>query len=147
MADLKTKATTASVTEFLNAIPDEQRRKDCFAVLKIMQRVTGSQPVMWGPSIVGLGSYVCKYPNGKEMNWFPIGFSPRKAALTLYLLGGLQEARLKRLGKHTTGKGCLYIKRLADVDVAVLTEMIAASISNLNQATAQKAASAKAARK
>jgi len=141
MAELKTKATTASVEEFLDAIPDEQRREDCYAISKIMQRATGKKPVMWGPSIVGFGNFTYKYPGGKEMAWFPIGFSPRKNDLTLYLMGGglhLQKERLQRLGKHKTGVGCLYIKRLADVDVAVLTEMVAAALTDLDQVIEEK---------
>ena len=147
MAELKTKATSASVTEFLDAIEDEQRRKECYTVAKIMQRATGSKPVMWGPSIVGFGNFTYKYPGGKEMAWFPIGFSPRKTDLTLYLLGGglhLQKERLARLGKHKTGQGCLYIKRLSDVDLDVLTEMVSAALSDLQVVIEEKK---KAARK
>ena len=142
MAELKTKPTSASVTEFLDAIADEQRRKDCYTVLRIMERATGSKPVMWGPSIVGLGSYTYKYPGGKEITWFPIGFSPRKTDLTLYLLGGMhkQGTRLKRLGKYKAGKGCLYIKRLADVDLDVLREMVTASLEDLKQVIGEKKA-------
>jgi len=151
VAELKTKATSASVKEFLDAIQDEERRKDCYTVAKIMQHATGSKPVMWGTSIVGFGNFTYKYPGGKEMAWFPIGFSPRKADLTLYLMGGgfhLQAERLKRLGKHKIGKGCLYLKRLADVDLEVLKEMVAASLVDLQQVIEQKkAANAKAARK
>jgi len=151
VAELKTKATSASVKEFLDAIEDEQRRKDCYTVAKIMQRATGSKPVMWGPSIVGFGNFTYKYPGGKEMAWFPIGFSPRKTDLTLYLMGGgfhLQAERLKRLGKHKTGKGCLYLKRLADVDLDVLTEVVAASLVDLQAVIEEKkAANAKVARK
>jgi len=146
MAELKTQPTRASVSEFLDAIPDKERRKDCYTVLQIMQRATGSEPVMWGPSMVGLGSFTYRYPNGKEMAWFRVGFSPRKTDLTLYLLGGMhkQTEQLKRLGKHKAGKGCLYIKRLTDVDLDVLTEMVTASLEHLSDMIEEKKQAARA---
>jgi hypothetical protein len=128
MAELKTKATAARVSEFLDRIPDRQRRKDCGEVAKIMKRLTKSPPRMWGSNIVGFGSRHLKYPSGRELDWFVMGFSPRKSDLTLYLPlpGGFEKNKplLQKLGKHKTGKSCLYIKRLADVDVKVLTSLI-----------------------
>lgn len=126
MAELKTKKTTASVAAFIDGIADESRRKDCKAVLKLMKEATGAAPKMWGPSIVGFGDWHYKYASGREGDWFLAGFSPRKDSLTLYLLPNLDaHARhLATLGKYTAGKSCLYIKRLADVDQAVLKRMI-----------------------
>ena len=127
MAELKTKKNEASVEEFLNAIPDETPRQDCFTVLELMKKATKAEPKMWGGSIIGLGEYHYKYESGRENDWFQMGFSPRKQNLALYLMGGLEAHResLAKLGKHKTGKGCLYINKLADVDVKVLKDMIA----------------------
>ena len=118
MAENKTRKTKASVTEFINGIADQSRRKDCRAVLKLMKVATGAPARMWGPSIVGFGDWRYKYDSGREGDWFLAGFSPRKDSLTLYLMPSLHAhaARLKKLGKHKTGKSCLYIKRLSDVD-------------------------------
>lgn len=134
MAELKTKKTTASVEDFLNAIPDAQRREDCFVLAALMQEATQSPPSMWGESIVGFGSYHYKYASGREGDWFVVGFAPRKQDLTLYLMGGLEqrEALLSRLGKHKTGKGCLYVKRLTDVDMVVLRELVAQSVAHMS---------------
>ncbi len=132
MAELKTKETRASVDQFVNQLTDEKRRKDCRALVQIMQRASKQPPKMWGASIVGFGSYHYKYDSGREGDMCLIGFSPRKAALTLYLKGGLepQAALLEKLGKYKTGKGCLYIKSLDDVDVKVLEKMIGKSVSS-----------------
>jgi hypothetical protein len=133
MAELKTKQTKSSVEQFLNKVADEKRRKDCAALIKLMKRVTKQPPKMWGSSIVGFGSYHYKYASGHEGDTCMIGFSPRKDALTLYLmLGGLDRLAplLKRLGKHKTGKGCLYIKTLDDVDLKVLEEIIRKSFAS-----------------
>lgn len=126
MAEMKTKQTEASVEDFLNLIEDNQKRKDCFEIAKLMKQVTKKEPKMWGPSIIGFGSYHYKYESGREGDSLQIGFSPRKQNITLYVLlgAGSEKALLKRLGKHTTGKYCLYIKRLADVDKNVLHELI-----------------------
>jgi len=130
MAELKTKPTKSSVTDFLKAIPDAERRKDCQTVLKIMKQVTGEQPKMWGPSIVGFGSYHYKYASGHEGDMCLTGFSPRKQALTLYILDGFERPELmKKLGKYKTGKSCLYVKRLADIDASVLTQLITDSVA------------------
>ena len=130
MAELKTKKTEASVEEFLNTIKDEGTRQDCFEIAKIIKHVTRSDPKMWGSSIVGFGSRHLKYASGRELDWMVIGFSPRKANITIYLPGGVEQQAvlLKKLGKCSTGKGCLYIKRLKDVDMKVLKELISDSL-------------------
>lgn len=130
MAELKTKATNDSVTKFLDNIADAQRRADCFTLLDIMKKATKAEPKMWGSAIVGVGDYHYKYPNGREMDWFPIGFSPRKQNLTLYSTGGFTQFKelLSKLGKHKLGKGCLYINRLDDVDVPTLKKLIEESL-------------------
>ena len=127
MAELKTKETEASVEKFLKSITEKERREDCLTVTKMMEQATGSKGKMWGSSIVGFGNhrYVSER-SGREADWFIIGFSPRKAALTLYLLGGLemQKASLAKLGKYKTSKGCIYIKSLEDVDAKILKSMM-----------------------
>jgi hypothetical protein len=130
MAELKTKKTEASVEDFLNKIKDESTRQDCFEIAKILKQATRSEPKMWGSSIIGFGSRLLKYPNGRELDWMLIGFSPRKANITLYIPGGIEKQSdlLKKLGKHTTGKGCLYIKSLKDVDKKVLKEVVNSSL-------------------
>src|ERR1051325_10546724 len=126
MAEQKTKPTNVSVDGYLNEIADEQQREDAFAVLALMKKVTGLKPRMWGPSIIGFGEYHYKYASGHEGDCCLIGFSPRKGNLSLYFLPGVERfaAQLKKLGKHKTGKGCLYFSKLADVDEAVLREII-----------------------
>ena len=135
MAELKTKPTRSSVAAFLGAIPDERRRKDCAAVARIMRRATGARPQMWGSSIVGFGSYHYKGKSGREGDWMLTGFSPRKQNLTLYLMGGFDTHTdlLEKLGKFTTSVGCLYIKRLEDVDRKVLKELVQASVKRMKQ--------------
>ncbi len=130
MAEQKTKPTQASVKEFLNQIPDEERRQDCFAVAKMMEEITGEKPQMWGPSIVGFGLYRYKYASGREGDWPIAAFSPRKKDLTLYIMMGLEnhEDLMEKLGQHSTGKACLYIKRLADVHVPTLKKLIKMSV-------------------
>jgi hypothetical protein len=134
-AELKTRITTASVEEFLNAVKDEEVRKDCYAIMKMMKQVTREEPKMWGSSIVGFGSYHYKGKSGREGDWMLTGFSPRKQNLTLYLMGGFDKhaGLLKKLGKHTTSVGCLYIKTLADVDKKVLKELVQASVRSMKQ--------------
>jgi hypothetical protein len=130
VAELKTKRTEASVEEFLNGLLKEQTRKDCFEIVKIMKGVTKEEPKMWGTSIIGFGSAHLKYASGRELDWMIIGFSPRKQNLTIYLPGNLNSygGLLKKLGKHKTGGGCLYIKTLQDVDTKVLKELIQQSV-------------------
>ncbi len=133
--ELQTKKTEASVEDFLNAIEDEQKRTDAFAVAEMMRKATKAEPKMWGPAIVGFGSSKYKYPDGREMDWMQLAFSPRKQNLTLYVVDGSAEQQklLDKLGKHSTGKGCLYIKRLSDVDMKVLKELIAASVRHVKK--------------
>jgi hypothetical protein len=131
MADNKTKPTELSVAAFLDALTDETKRADAKALVRLMQRATGEKPKMWGPSIVGFGSHHYKYESGREGDMPLAGFSPRKAATVLYGLRGTgdSETLLGKLGKHTTGKGCIYIKKLADVDPTVLERMLTASVA------------------
>lgn len=126
MAELRTKETQSSVGAFLDAIPDAVRREECHTILEIMRRATGAEPKMWGPSIVGFGSYHYRYESGREGDWMLTGFSPRKQNLTLYIMSGFEryDALMRKLGKHTTGKSCLYLKRLSDVDLTVLEELV-----------------------
>lgn len=129
--ELQTKKTEASVEDFLNAVEDEQKRADAFAVAEMMRKATKAEPKMWGPAIVGFGSGKHIYPDGREMDWMRIAFSPRKAGLTIYLHGPMDDfygELFSKLGKHSTSKACLYIKRLSDVDQKVLKELIAASL-------------------
>ena len=130
-AELKTRVNDASVTSFLNSIEDEQKRKDSFAIVKLMEQMTKEPPKMWGSSIVGFGSYHYKYESGREGDMLVTGFSPRKQNMTLYIRGRLEqyEGLMNKLGKYSTGKGCLYIKRLSDVNLDVLKELIAKSHS------------------
>ena len=129
----KTVPTKASVKDFIAAQPVEQRRADCRALVKLMQAAPGEKAVMWGSAIVGFGTYRTRYANGSIGDWPVVAFSPRKNDLTLYITPGFDghEALLARLGKHKTGKVCLYLKRLADVDAAVLKELVAASVSDM----------------
>jgi hypothetical protein len=124
MADNKTKPTEQSVAAFIDALPDETKRADAKALVKLMQRATGEKPKMWGPSIIGFGTHHYKYESGREGDTPLIGFSPRKPATVLYGVTASSE-----LGKHTTGKGCLYIKRLADIDQTLLASLIAKSVA------------------
>jgi hypothetical protein len=131
MAEAKARPTQASVAAFLAAIPDEERRRDGRAVARLMKEVTGAKPVLWGTSIVGFGTYRCRYANGSESEWPVTGFSPRRSDLTVYIMPGFDRyaGLLAKLGRHRTGKSCLYLKRLADVDMAVLREIVARSVA------------------
>jgi Domain of unknown function (DU1801) len=135
MAELKTKRTNSSVTAFMDQVSDESRRKDCQTLVRIMKKATKAEPKMWGPSIVGFGDYRYKYASGRENDWFLVGFSPRKQDLTLYIMAGFDkhDALMSKLGKYKTGKSCLYIKRLSDVDTSVLQDLIATSIRHLKK--------------
>ena len=135
MAELKTKQNEAGVEEFLNGVSDEKRREDCFTVLELMKKITGEAPKMWGASIVGFGNYHYKYDSGREGEWFVAGFSPRKQNLTLYIMSGFSryEELLAKLGKHKTGKSCLHINKLEDVNLDVLQEMIENSVENVKK--------------
>ncbi|MEM6993784.1 MAG: DUF1801 domain-containing protein [Myxococcota bacterium] len=131
MADLKTKATKASAAAFLNAIEDDAKRKDAKRVAKMMRAATGERARMWGTSIVGYGKYAYTYASGRSGEWPLVGFSPRKANLVLYIVPGFSKyaALMKKLGKFKTGKSCLYVKKLDDVDLAVLERLITASVA------------------
>jgi hypothetical protein len=132
MAEPKTKPNDIPVADFINAIPDAQVRQDCWTIVEIMQEAAQALPRMWGTAIVGFGQYRAVNASGKGNDWMVIGFSPRKQAITLYLmLGGVvnSDEMLAKLGKHTRGKGCLYIKRLSDVDLTTLKEMVSASVA------------------
>jgi hypothetical protein len=135
MTNLKTKPTKKSVREFLNKIPDPVKRRDSLALLDIMRKAAKSEPAMWGESIVGFGSYHFTYESGREAHWFLTGFSPRKQDLTLYIMSGFEEFAplMKKLGKHKTGKACLYIKKLDDIDREVLGELIQRSVEHMKR--------------
>lgn len=126
VAEPKTRKTAASVEKFIGGIEDPQARSDCRAVLELMKDASGEEPAMWGTSIVGFGTWRYRYASGREGLWPRAGFSPRKQSLTLYVLSGKKEEKplLEKLGKHTTGKSCLYIKRLKDVDMNVLKQIV-----------------------
>ncbi|MBK7761955.1 MAG: DUF1801 domain-containing protein [Bacteroidetes bacterium] len=132
LVEIKTKPTAASVEEFIHLIEDEQKRKDCFVLLEMMKKASKEEPILWSNSIIGFGMKRYKSPNtGREVDWLKIGFSPRKANLSLYISVGIQEhaEALQKLGKHKIGVGCLYINKLDDIDVKVLKKMIETSIS------------------
>jgi hypothetical protein len=135
MAELKTKKTDASVEEFLRGIADPQQQEDSFTVLELMKEVTKAQPKMWGSSVIGFGNYRCKYDSGRELDWFLTGFSPRKGKLTLYIMSGLddRDELLRKLGKYKTGKSCLYIKRLEDIDLPTLRKLVQRSVQSLSK--------------
>ena len=135
--ELKTKVNDASVTEFLNSVADEQKRNDCFEILEMMKQITKEEPKMWGSSIIGIGSYHSKGKSGREGDWMLTGFSPRKQNLTLYLMGGFDTHKdlLKKLGKYKTSVGCLYIKKLDDVDKKVLKELVTESVKTMKKLT------------
>jgi len=131
---MKTVATKASVSRFLDAIDDPERRRDCKTLVKLMRKITGEKPVLWGDSMVGFGVFRYGRRSGEEFEYFRTGFSPRKQALTIYILPGYTDFSniLARLGPHKIGKSCLYLKRLADVDLAVLEELLRAGHADMN---------------
>lgn len=138
-AELKTKPTAVSAANFIAALPDARRREEAAVIDAMHRRVTGLEPKLWGPSIIGYGSYSYKYDSGREGTMCRAGFSPRKAAMTLYLMGNYCDRQAEvdvlfaRLGKHKTGKSCLYINKLADVDMAVLERLVAISWQVMNE--------------
>jgi hypothetical protein len=142
-AELKTRATEVSVADFIAAVPDARRREEAAVIDALHRRVTGCEPKLWGPSIIGYGSYHYKYDSGREGTMCRGGFSPRKAALTVYLMGNYCDRQAEvdglfaRLGKHSTGKSCLYIKKLSDVDLDVLERLVAISWQVMNEAYPQ----------
>jgi hypothetical protein len=133
MAKLKTRKTDASVKDFLENVPDEYKRNDSFAIMELMSQVTGEEPAMWGTSIVGFGSYCYKYASGQEGEWPLVGFSPRRRNLTLYIMSGFDEydSLMADLGKYKTGKSCLYINKLEDVDTETLRELVKQSAKHM----------------
>jgi len=135
MAEQKTKPTEQSVDSFLDSLADEKVRDDCYALTKIMKKVTGSAPKMWGGSIIGFGKYHYKYDSGHEGDSCLTGFSPRKQNISLYVMPGASEHTdlLKKLGKHKAGKGCLYVKKIEDIDLGVLEKLISASVKSLQK--------------
>lgn len=138
MAELKTRPTNKSVKDFIDGIADDTRRRDCRTIMRIMKKVTKARPKMWGSNIVGYGRYHFKYASGREGEWFAAGFSPRVQSLTLYIMSGFRQyaSLMKKLGKHTTGKSCLYIKRLDDIDLDVLEELIERSVRHVERSRA-----------
>ncbi len=137
MSDVKTKKNEASVEGFLKSVENEKRREDSFVVLDLMKEVTGEKPTMWGTSIVGFGSYHYKGASGREGDWMKVGFSPRKQNMTLYIMDGFgsYDSLLDKLGKYKTGKSCLYINKLEDVDQTVLRELVKQSFKSMSGAS------------
>ena len=133
MAELKTQPSQGSVVDYLNTVENEFKRADSFAMLKLMQEITGEEPIMWGDSIVGFGKYRYKYASGRQAEWFLTGFAPRKQNLTLYIMSGFEnyEQLLGQLGKYKTGKSCLYINKLEDVNLDVLRKLVKESIDHM----------------
>lgn len=130
MTELKTKVNLNSVQSYLYLIEDENNRNDCFLLLELMQKITNDAPKIWGDSIVGFGSYHYKYASGREADWFQIGFSPRKGKISIYLVSGFDKlsAELSTLGKHKTSKGCLYVKKLSEINLVSLESLLVNSI-------------------
>ncbi|MFX0012037.1 MAG: DUF1801 domain-containing protein [Candidatus Hermodarchaeota archaeon] len=135
MSNLKTKPNSNSVSEFLKKVESPAKREDSFEIIRILKEITKEEPVMWGDSIVGFGSYHYKYESGREGDWFLTGFSPRKQNLTLYIMSGFDNHKtlLNKLGKYKIGKSCLYINKLKDIDKSVLRELILDSIKSIKQ--------------
>ena len=127
-SELKTKETKASVGEFLEKLSDSQQAEDSRSIITMMEQLSGDKAKMWGPAIIGFGHTVLKYDSGRELDWMKIGFSPRKGSLTLYGVLSGNESHLEKLGKYKTGKGCLYVKRLTDIDTNILEKMIKAAL-------------------
>ena len=138
MAELKTRVNDASVAEFLQGVDDQQKRADCLEIVDLMRDITGEEPKMWGDSIVGFGTYRYRYASGREGDWMQVGFSPRKQSLTLYIMSGFSryDELMDRLGTYKTGKSCLYVKRLSDVDHDVLRELITQSVEHVKKTSA-----------
>lgn len=133
MAELKTKPTEENPSKFLKGIEDDQKRSDCLELLALIEAITGKKPKMWGTSIVGFGNYHYKYASGREGDYFVTGFSPRKQNLTIYIMPGFTryEAVMSKIGKYKTGKSCLYIKKLDDIDRDLLRELISQSVKDM----------------
>jgi hypothetical protein len=140
MAELKTKQNEQSVEKFLKSIADKSTRDDCLAILQLMKQATKAEPKMWGTSIIGFGTYHYKYESGREGDWFLTGFSPRKQNITLYIMPGFARYAelMQKLGKYKTGKSCLYIKKLGDIDMAVLKQLVKQSVEHMSKIKMQK---------
>lgn len=138
MAELKTQPNEQSVEDFLNRVENETKREDSFSILELMKEETGAEPIMWGDSIIGFGKYQYRYASSREGEWFLTGFSPRKQNLTLYIMSGFDEydELLGKLGKYSTGKSCLYIKKMEDVDQDVLRELVSKSVEHMKETNA-----------
>ena len=136
MAKVKTTPNEKSVSEFLESVENEKKKQDSHKILEMMEDITGEEPVMWGPSIIGFGSYHYKYASGREGDWMKVGFSPRKQNMTLYIMDGFKnyEPLLEKLGKHKTGKSCLYINKIEDVDQEVLKQLVKESVDSISSA-------------
>jgi hypothetical protein len=136
MSELKTRPTDNDVKAFLDTFDNEGKREDCYRLLELMRQITGEEPMMWGDSIVGFGSYHYRYASGREGDWFLVGFSPRKKNLSLYIMAGFDqyETLLGKLGKHKTGKSCLYINKLEDIDQDVLRKLVTQSVDHMRSA-------------
>ncbi|MDH3690519.1 MAG: DUF1801 domain-containing protein [Gammaproteobacteria bacterium] len=135
MAELKTKQNNTSVSAFLKGIEDDNKRLDCRELMTLMKEITGKRPTMWGATMVGFGSYHYKYDSGREGDWFVTGFSPRKQNLTIYIMPGFGRYKtlMKQLGKYKTGKSCLYVKNLDDIDQHVLRQLVAKSVKDMEK--------------
>lgn len=133
MAELKTRVNDGSVTEFLDRVTDGGKRQDCYTILELMREASGYEPKMWGDSIIGFGAYRYRYASGREGDWPLTGFSPRKQNLTIYIMTGFEnsDGLMAKLGKYKTGKSCLYINTVADIDLAVLRELVTESIHQM----------------
>ncbi len=132
---MKTVPTTKNVSEYLDNVTPKKRKEDCLKVLQLMQKITKAPPVLWGPSIVGFGTYHYKYESGREGDFMLTGFSPRKSALTLYIMSGFEKHKelMSNLGRYTTGKSCLYIKDLSHIDMPTLNKLIRASVKYIQK--------------
>ena len=139
MAELKTKRNDGNVVDYLNSVENERKRQDSFTILEMMQKVTGEEPKMWGGSIIGFGSYRFKYESGREGDWFVTGFAPRKQNLTLYIMPGFEryDELMASLGKHKTGKSCLYINKLDDINLEVLEDLVRQSVTHMQAEDSQ----------
>ena len=137
MSDLKTQQNENDVFEFLESVANQQRKEDAFKILSLMTEIVGEEPKMWGTSIIGYGNYHYKYASGREGDWFLTGFSPRKQNLSLYIMAGFDEYDdlMGKLGKYKTGKSCLYINKLTDIDIDVLKELVTKSVAHMIETT------------
>lgn len=135
MAENKTQPTTFSAEDFIATVEDEQKKADALVLLNLMQKLSGKKPVMWGNSLIGFGKYHYKYESGREGDFFRVGFSPRKTAISIYIMAGFSryEELLAKLGKHKIGKACLYVKRLSDIDMMVLEQLILESLDYMKE--------------